>query len=758
MQKKMFLIIGLCLSSFMVNAQQHGLRFASLATRWDEAIPLGNGMLGTLIWEKNGRMRLSLDRADLWDLRPMKGLHREEFTYQWVVNQVRKKDYGIVQRYFDDPYNQEAGPSKIPGAALEFDIAKLGKIQGIELAIGNAQCEIKWENGTRFCSFVHAVRPEGWFRFDNMPEDLAVALVPPVYQNQGDVLEKVNYTNLLSLLDYPQGVVEQKGNSITYKQDGWNGFSYTVSMTWKRTNINTIEGVWSISTSNPALKANSMDASYVAANALKVGYSHSFQSHSHWWKIFWSNSSVHIPDTLIEKQWYLEQYKFGSTARRGAPPISLQAIWTADDGHLPPWKGDYHHDLNTELSYWPCYSGNHLEEGMGFIDHLEQNKPNYKRYTRMFFNVPGLATPGVTTLDGTEMGGWIQYALSPTTSAWLGHHYYLQWRYSMDKTFLRSKAYPWISDVARFFEAITVKDDNGYRQLPISSSPEINDNDISAWFTRNTNYDLALMKFTFKAAQELANELGLKNEATHWGQLLSQFDDFAFSNSNELAFAHTLPYKESHRHFSHLVGIHPLGLIRWEDGIHEQNIIQKSIHLVDSIGPAAWNGYSYAWLANLKARAKDGDGAASALAIFARAFCSKNSFHVNGDQTGSGYSNFSDRPFTLEGNFAFASGLQEMLLQSYAGYIEIMPAIPECWMDVSFNTLRAEGAFLVSAKRESGQITEIEIVAEKGGKTKLKLPTSQWSFKTSKAKVKELANGFFALDCQIGGVVVIKNK
>src|ERR1700721_513040 len=74
-------------------ASAHDLHFDTLATRWDEAIPLGNGMLGTLVWQKGDKLRFSLDRADLWDLRPMKGLHRKEFSYQWVIEQVMKKDY-----------------------------------------------------------------------------------------------------------------------------------------------------------------------------------------------------------------------------------------------------------------------------------------------------------------------------------------------------------------------------------------------------------------------------------------------------------------------------------------------------------------------------------------------------------------------------------------------------------------------------------------------------------------------------------------
>ena len=377
----------------------------------------------------------------------------------------------------------------------------------------------------------------------------------------------------------------------------------------------------------------------------------------------------------------------------------------------------------------------------------------------MYFGREGLTIPGVTTLDGTEMEGWIQYALSPTLSAWVAEHYYLQWRYSMDTNFLKNRAYPWIKDVATFLENLTIKDEHGFRKLPISSSPEMNDNDLSAWFHQNTNFDLALMKFTFKAAAELASVLNRKNEVAHWKKILSEFPDYALTTNNELMVAPSLAYNKSHRHFSHMIAIYPLGLIKWEDGAQAQSIIKNSIHQLDSIGPDYWCGYSYSWLANMKARAKDGEGAAKALQIFAKAFCSINSFHLNGDQTKSGYSKDQSRPFTLEGNFAFAAGLQEMLLQSYAGFIEVLPAVPIGWNDIQYDNLRAEGAFLVSVKKTGGQIEEVRIRSEKGGITKLKLPFKNWFVASQKgAIVKSTRDGFAVLTCKPTGSIVLKNS
>ena len=98
---------------------------------------------------------------------------------------------------------------------------------------------------------------------------------------------------------------------------------------------------------------------------------------------------------------------------------------------------------------------------------------------------------------------------------------------------------------------------------------------------------------------------------------------------------------------------------------------------------------------------------------------------MNGDQSGTGKSKFTYRPFTLEGNFAFASGIHEMLLQSHTGTVQIFPAVPESWKDVSFKTLRTEGAFLISATRENGINTRVEITAEKGGTIRIVDPFNE---------------------------------
>lgn len=673
--------------------------------------------VGALVWQRDSSLRLSLDRTDLWDLRPVDSLSGDNFRFSWVKEHIRTKDYLPVQKKLDWPYDMNPAPSKIPGAAIEFPLEKIGAPTQVRLYLNNALCEANWADGTQMQTFVHATEPVGWFVFRNLRTPIEPSILTPVYNKTkpDGSLDPVSGQDL-HRLGYQQGETVREGNRITYHQKGYGDFWYDVVVCWKQEGA-TLYGTWSVTSSLSGEKAAEK-----AEAALQRGLKQDYQAHLEYWNKYWAQSSVTLPDSILQKQYQNEMYKFASTTREHSYPISLQAVWTADNGKLPPWKGDYHHDLNTQLSYWPAYTGNHLTEGMGYLNTLWNQRDTYKRYTRQYFGTEGMNIPGVCTLTGEPMGGWIQYSMSQTVAAWLAQHFYLHWKYSADRTFLKERAYPFLKDVAIYLEQVSEVTPEGVRKLEFSSSPEVFDNSLQAWFSDMTNYDLAMMHFLFKAAAELAHELNLTDESSHWAALEAQLPDYDVDEEGCLTFAKGYPYNESHRHFSHAMAIHPMGLIDWSDGEKSQHIIRATLKRLDEVGPDYWTGYSYSWLANMKARAFDGKGAAQALRTFAECFCLKNTFHANGDQTKSGKSRFTYRPFTLEGNFAFASGIQEMLLQSHTGTIRIFPALPEEWKDVSFEGLRAMGAFLVYAQMEGGEITRVRIYSEKGGMLKIARP------------------------------------
>ena len=705
-------------------AARHDLQAKSLAESWDEGLPLGNGLVGALIWKKGSALRFSLDRADLWDLRPVKEFERPEFRFSWVRERVLKGDYAPVHELGDIPYDRDPAPTKIPAAALEFDVAGLGEVASVRLDLRTALAEVEWKNGARMNAFVHADETVGWFVFEGLPEAFEPRLVPPAYVRADDRTKSrdVIEGKTLASLGYPPPVLLEAQDAVYYHQEGWGGMSYDVAVEWRRPRPGVLAGLWTVSSAYPRLKTG-FPAIVNAQKAWKRTLASDLETHVALWQAYWEKSVIEIPDALLESQWYREVYKFGSASRRGAPPITLQAVWTADNGSLPPWKGDFHHDLNTQLSYWPCYSGNRLEKGLAFLDWLWAVRPEAEHYTKTYFGTEGLNFPGVSTLEGKPMGGWIQYSLGPTVSAWLAHHFYLHWAFSRDRVFLKDRAYPWLRSVAVFLDQFSERGPDGKRKLPLSSSPEINDNRVEAWFDKTTNYDLALVRWLYGAAAELAGELGLKDDERRWKKVLAEWPALALAEDDgRLLVAPGYPLRESHRHFSHLLAIHPLGLLSLDGGEVDRRTIRASLAELDRLGPDWWCGYSYSWLGNMAAWAGDGEKAARALQIFASCFCLPNSFHVNGDQCRAGHSKFTYRPFTLEGNFAFAAAVQEMLLQSQTGVVRIFPAVPAAWKDAAFERLRARGAFLVSAERRDGRCVEVEVTSETGGALRLESP------------------------------------
>jgi alpha-L-fucosidase 2 len=699
---------------------EHGLHFDTAVTVWDEALPLGNGILGALVWGDGHPLRVSLDRTDLWDLRPVPEFHSEEYSYTTMREWEAAGRYEDLKRVYEDPYHRP-GPSKIPAGRIELTLDEAHAFTGTDLDLARATAGVSFSNDARAKVWIHATEPLGVIVIEGARGVEPFLRAPAFGRTEFTETTSTIIAGDLSELEYPSPEESRGDRWQGYQQEGWDGFRFAGYLAWRVEDDRWL-GMWSVASSfegNDPLaiaRARVEAALDGATDTLRV-------SHEAWWTAYWNKSWVTVPHPGIERQWYLDVYKFGAASRSGHPPITLQGPWTADNDKLPPWKGDYHHDLNTQLSYWPCYSGNRLEEGENFVSWLWDTRENCREWTRRFFEMPGLNVPMTADLNNRQIGGWRQYTHSSTTAAWLAHHFYLHWTFSADEQFLKERAYPYLRDCAVFLEAVTAeRDAEGKRTLPLTSSPEIHDNRPNAWFPSITNYDLALIRWVMTTAAAMADRVGAPEEAAHWRAVLGEMPELNLGDDGRLLVAADHPLEESHRHFSHLMAIHPLGLIDWSHGPEAQRTIRASLAELDRLSSDYWTGYSFSWLASLAARAKDGEAAARALEIFAKAFVLRNSFHANGDQSGQGYSTFAYRPFTLEGNFAFAAGLQEMLLQSHTGEIEVFPAIPASWQDVRFHQLRAQGGFLVSAALEAGELVGWEVTAERDGPCRIRSP------------------------------------
>lgn len=702
------------------------LTFNQNISRWDEAIPLGNGQMGCLIWEKEKELCLSLDRVDVWDTTTPFGTKEPEFTYSSLVKLARDKNVDKIREIFDAPYDY-AVPTKLPVGKLMIQFKEKVETTS-ELRMKDACVSIfvkALKSQYQIKSFLCAKDPVGVIRI--LPEtkecdltrDIAIYLKNPEF---GD--EKTEYCHTydpsqreiskgdLKQLRYPPadaGVVKvtSKERLLYFKQKVNDEFSYGIVAGVKQTEkeirifyriVTTHDGVGWFENACEQIKEH-----------METGCGNLFKRHVKWWKHYWEKSAICLPDKEMEKQWYIANYLFASCSRKGFYPMPLQGVWTEAEDKLPPWKGDYHNDLNTQMSYYHYLKANHLKEGECFLDFLWNTRKAGETFAKSFYESEGHCLPAVMTIDGQPLGGWPMYSLSPTNQIWLCHAFAEYYRYTWDEKFLRERAYPYLKDTAECMMGIMEEKEDGYLYLPISSSPEIHDDLAESFVKPNSNYDLALLHFLFDTLVEYADILNIP-EREKYLKIRNQLPELSVNESQILMISSEESLRESHRHFSHAMAVHPLRQIPYQ-GEKQRGIIDATIADLEQLGTKMWVGFSFCWMAELYAVQKNGEKAVEQLRIFWNYFCSPNGFHLNGDYKNYGYSSFHYRPFTLEANMCAADALQEMLMYMNHNVLEVFPAVPAEWeeKEVSFSRLRGEGGILISAVLKKGKLRSLVI-------------------------------------------------
>lgn len=693
--------------------RDYKISFPRAITAWDEAIPLGNGDLGCLIWGKSSELRFSLDKSGIWDCsNPPE--EQDGFTYANLINLVKRRKQRKINKIFDDCYANTT-PTKLPTGRIVLDFGLNSEVSS-ELDILTAESTLIIDK-IIIKSFIHATEDYGLIEINT--GNVSLRLEAPKYGIKGKKTRKKfakGISQSLSNLHYD----EVKYHSINIGEIKYDYFVQPTN-----------DGAYGIFTARlvkcdktliaytvvSAEKGEDLFdiASKILNKALSVEYADSIKIHLNWWSEYHSKSEISLEDKKLEYQWYLNNYLLGSCSRKGKLPMPLQGVWTADNGDLPPWKGDYHHDLNTQMSYTSYLKANHLEEGESFIDYLLDMSEVGEKFAKKYYGVDGLCLPSVMDVRGHALGGWAQYALSPTNQLWLclimARHYH----FTCNKSYF-NKIYPYFNKVGEMILGI-LKEVDGYYRLPLSSSPEINDNRLSSWLTPNSNYDLALIRAFMAELATLSGIAGDESKKIEWLNHLKKTEKLAIDDRNVLKISRDKTLNASHRHLSHCMAIYPLRTMRYEG--ENKVIIDSTITDIESLGKKYWVGYTYGWLANLHIVQRNGDKAYKLINDFFDYFCTANGFHVNGDYTDKTDCGMKYRYFTLEGNFLATDAINNMLLYSECDGTVLFPAIPKNWKNLNFKNLRGYGGILVSAELSDGKVSYLKIVAENNIKVKI---------------------------------------
>ena len=425
-------------------------------------------------------------------------------------------------------------------------------------------------------------------------------------------------------------------------------------------------------------------------------------------------------DKVTDPQLARTFFQFGrylmiSSSRPGSQPANLQGIWNQQ--MKPPWESKYTININAEMNYWIAEAGNLAECHKPLIKLVrELSQTNGAVVAQKTYNADGWVAHHNTDLwrraaplDGA---GWGQYQ---TGGAWLTQHLWWHYQYSQDEAYL-AEVYPVFKGASRFFlETLVEHPKFGWLVTCPSNSPE-NKHPHSKTICAGPTVDMQivhdLFTRTIKAARILGKDSGLRQTLKKTRERLAPMQVGQHGQLQEWLYDWDDP-NDHHRHVSHLYGLHPGSLITPERTPKLAKAAKKSLQMRGDGG----TGWAKAWKVNWWARLKDGNHAHKLLTDLVANNSLPNMF-------------LKHPPFQIDGNFGGASGMIQMLLQSHSGTIQLLPALPDAWPDGYFEGLRARGSFEIDARWQDGQLKHVTIHSGVGAPCTVRYRDTKVSFET----------------------------
>lgn len=757
----LFIAAFFCLScsNQKTSVSPHNLKlwYDKPATNWSEALPVGNGRLGAMVFGSVAQERVQFNEETLWTGGPHDYAHKGAVEYLDEIRtllfegkQSEAHDLAM-EEFMSDPLRQKAY-QPFGDVYINFEGHENFTDYYRELDLKDAVCKTKYRvENTTYTREVIASHPDELIVI-HLGSDGAKSMNFSLEMDASHEKKILSVEGETLVLDVEVTDGGMKGRSkLKLESDGKATIEKNLLIVTDATEATIY---LSAATNFVSYKEVSEEPSTrideYLANIESKKYSGIKEKHIADYQVLFNRFDLDLgsnqKDTLpIDERirqfqnstdpqlvsLYVQygRYLLISSSRAGTQPANLQGIWNKDI--KPAWDSKYTVNINTEMNYWPAELTNLSECHDPLFRMLEECVESGKITAKEHYDADGWVLHhntdqwrGTAPINHSNHGIWV------SGSGWLSSHLWEHYLFTQDKEFLRDRGFPIMKEAAIFYKDFLIEDPkSGWLISTPSNSPE--NGGLVAGPTMDHQIIRSLFQACVSAAEILETDTAFAaqlkglipkiapNQIGQYGQLQEWMEDKDNPDNK-------------HRHVSHLWGMHPGKDINWEESPELMEAAKQSLLFRGDDG----TGWSLAWKINFWARFLDGNHANELIKLLFRMV------EVDGTRMSGGgsYPNLFDAhpPFQIDGNFGATAGIVEMLIQSHLSTIDILPALPDAYPKGSISGVCARGGFELDFEWENKELNGVTVRSKAGEKCKLRYGQHEIEFLTQAGKEYKL--------------------